>query len=132
MLSISPLEAAKFINAHLGLGLDVKPTKESYAYSNRYNQKQIAKKIFAEWENKTFQLLCDYLHLLWKLEEEYKPKNFNDEIDDLYVEALQNKDKIEYYIDLFIYGTEQDKMWFKRTNGKVVERIGRRIRRRNP
>lgn len=129
MLGTTPLEAAKFINTHLGLGLDVQPKRETYAYSNRYNQKQNTKNKFIKWENETFQILCDYYHLLWRYEEEYKPIKFDEDIDDLYVEALQNKDKIEYYIDLFIYGTEKDKIWFKKTNGKVVEDIGRRIRR---
>ena len=35
---------------------------------------------------------------------------------------------IEFYIDeIFINGSLKDKEWFKNTNGKVVERIGRRL-----
>lgn len=136
LLNISNLEAAIYINDSLGLEIETnmnkKQTKEERrkydAALNKYKKIREIKEEFQQWENETFQLLCDYLHFLWRNIEEKKPKNINDEFDDLYVEALQEIDKIEYYIDeIFINGKLEDKNWFKNTNGKVVEEIGRRM-----
>lgn len=129
ILNTSPLESVKYINSALNLGLDIKNNR-TYEYKIiAYNEKRRAKIKFEQWENKTFQLLCDYLHLLICNEEKYRPLNENEEFNDLYVEALQEKDKIEYFIDnIFINGTDEDKQWFKRTCGKVVDKYGRKLR----
>ena len=133
MLNLSPLDSAIYLNEHLGLGIDFKRNKyQTYqekkkynAMVNRYNQQRKQKEVFKNKDNKTFQILCDYLHLLWKWEEKYEPKNIESEFNDLYVKALQEKEKVQYYIDIFIYGTDEDKLWFFNTNGKVVREYAR-------
>lgn len=128
LLHINALEAAKSINYTLGLGLDPNQ-KSNYFEINKYKNKQKTEEIFKKWENKTFQLLCDYLHLLWKWEEEKAPKNMEEEPDDLFVEAMHNKDYIDYLIDsIFINGTNEDKIWFWKHEKKVVRRIESRVR----
>ena len=85
--------------------------------------------MFKQWENQTFQLLCDYLHLLWRWEEEYSPKTPEEEVNELYVEAVHNKDYIDYLLDeIFINGTNEDKIWFWKYEKKVVKRIESRVR----
>ena len=128
LLNINALEAAKSINYTLGLGLDPNQ-KSNYFEINKYKNKQKTEEIFKQWENKTFQLLCDYLHLLWKWEEEKAPKNMEEDPDDLFVEAMHNKDYIDYLIDsIFINGTNEDKIWFWKHEKKVVRRIESRVR----
>ena len=128
LLNINALEAAKSINYTLGLGLDPNQ-KSNYFEINKYKNKQKTEEIFKKWENKTFQLLCDYLHLLWKWEEEYAPKNMEEDPNDLFVEALHNKDYIDYLIEtIFINGTNEDKIWFWKHEKKVVRRIESRVR----
>lgn len=128
LLNINALEAAKSINYTLGLGLDPNQ-KSNYFEINKYKNKQKTEEIFKQWENKTFQLLCDYLHLLWKWEKEKAPKNMEEDPDDLFVEAMHNKDYIDYLIDsIFINGTNEDKIWFWKHEKKVVKRIESRIR----
>lgn len=128
LLNINALEAAKSINYTLGLGLDPNQ-KSNYFEINKYKNKQKTEEIFKKWENKTFQLLCDYLHLLWKWEEEKAPKNMEEDPDDLFVEAMHNKDYIDYLIDsIFINGTNEDKIWFWKHEKKVVRRIESRVR----
>lgn len=128
LLNINALEAAKNINYTLGLGLDTeKPS--NYLEINKYKQKRRTEEIFKEWENKTLQLLCDYLHLLWKWEKEYEPKCPEENINVLFVEALQNKDYIDDLIEnVFINGTNEDKIWFWKHEKKVVRRIETRVR----
>ena len=128
LLNINALEAAKSINYTLGLGLDPNQ-KSNYFEINKYKNKQKTEEIFKQWENKTFQLLCDYLHLLWKWEEEYVPKNMEEDPNDLFVEAMHNKDYIDYLIEtIFINGTNEDKIWFWKHEKKVVRRIETRVR----
>lgn len=122
LLNINALEASKSINNTLGLGLDPNQ-KSTYFEINKYKEKRKTEEMFKQWENKTFQLLCNYLHLLWKWEELKDPGN------DLYIEALQQKDYIEYLIDtIFIDGANEDKIWFWKYEKKVVSRIESRVR----
>lgn len=128
LLNINALEAAKSINRTLGLGLDAeKPS--SYLEINKYKQRRKTEEMFKKWENKTFQLLCDYLHLLWRWEEENVPISPNEDISDLFVEAMHNRDYIQYLLDdFFINGSNEDKIWFWKHEKKVVKRIETRIR----
>lgn len=122
LLNINALEAAKSINKTLGLGLETdKPA--NYFEVNKYKNKSKLETSFKEWENKTFQLLCDYLHLLWKWQKIKDPEN------ELYIEALQQFDYVDYVIDeIFLNGTNQDKIWFWKYQKKVVKRIESRVR----
>lgn len=128
LLNINALEAAKSINYTLGLGLDPNQ-KSSYFQINKYKNKQKTEEMFKKWELDTFILLTDYLHLLWRWEEEEAPKNIEEDPNELYVEAMHNRDYIEYVIDtIFIEGTNEDKIWFWKHEKKVVKRIESRIR----
>lgn len=128
LLNINSLESAKSINRALGLGLDPNQKASSFEI-NKYKKKLELEEAFKKWENHTFQLLCDYLHLLWKWKKEKQPKTLNEIVDDLFVEALQNIDYIEYVLDeIFINGTNTDKIWFWKNQKKVVKRIESRIR----
>lgn len=130
LLNITPLQAAIYINDNLGLGIQFNKNhfttyEERKKYNvllNKYKEKRTREKYFNEKENKTFQTLCNYLHLLehWK-----ELKDINDE---RYIEALQQTDKIEYWLDeIFINGTDEDKKWFLNTNGKVVKEYARKL-----
>ena len=128
LLNVNALEAAKSINHTLGLGLNDQ-ARTNYFEVNKYKEKRKTEEMFKQWENKTLQLLCDYLHLMWHWEKEKSPKFPEDEIDDLYIEALHNKDYIEYIIDcIFIDGTIDDKIWFWKHEKKVVSRVESRVR----
>lgn len=108
LLNINAYESAKQINQIFFLGVDFGQATSSFEL-NKYKQIQQAKENFKIWENKTFQLLCDYLHSLNR------------------VEYMQEANKIEYFIDLFIYGTKEEKMWFKKTEERWCKEIGRRM-----
>lgn len=112
LLNISPLDACKYLNDINSLQIDFKSSIPKIT-TNKYKQKQEAIEKFKIWENKTFQLLCNYLHSLTG------------------IKKYQEQDKIEYYIDLFIFGTEEDKIWFKRVNQRKVQEIERELRKRN-
>lgn len=112
LLNISPLDACKYLSDIHSLQIDFKSSIPKIT-TNKYKQKQEAIEKFKIWENRTFQLLCDYYHTLKG------------------IKKYQEQDKIEYYIDLFIFGTDEDKLWFRKVNQRKVQEIERELRKRN-
>ena len=116
LLNVNAFEAAKSINYTLGLGLD--PNQKTSRFEiNKYKMKQGADSRLKKWRLETFILLTNYLHLLWKWEEIADFKN------DLFIEALREKEKVQYFIDILIDGVEQDWIWLKNTEIKYIEKI---------
>lgn len=109
LLNINAYEAAKQINNIFGLGVNF-DNKTSNLEVNRYMQEQKAIKRFKRWHNETLQMLCDYLHNLKG------------------VKKLQQQETIEYFIDLLIFGTEGDWLWFKKTEEGWCKEIGRKLK----
>lgn len=112
LLNLSPLESAKYINYNLGLGIDTDCNINNFEL-NRYKQIQQAKDRFKKWHNETLQMLCNYLHSLKGIEKDKK------------------QDIVEYYIDLLIFGTEEDWLWFKKTEERWCKEIERRVGKQN-
>ncbi len=108
LLNINAYESAKQINNILCLGVDFGRQISSNEI-NRYKQIQQAKERFKKWHNETLQMLCNYLHSLNG------------------IEKYQKQDVIEYYIDLLIFGTEEDWLWFKKTEERWCKEIERRV-----
>ena len=128
LLNITPFEAVKFLNNNLGLGLDISG-KQSYNFYavNTYENKRKTKEMFEKWQKETFINLCDYLHKLEKNYADKCEKYSSIDMNELFFEDedvikyCNEIDKIQYYIDLFIYGNEKDLLWLKKTKGKVVK-----------
>ena len=126
-LNISAFESAKYLNDALGLGIEI--NSKSYvnkSYVNKFKQKRQSREKYLKCENETFQLLCDYWKALMK------DKEIEDPEDEVYIEACKKEGYISYLIDeIFIYGTDEDKLWFRKYERKVVEdcerKLGRRI-----
>lgn len=112
LLNVNAYESAKQINNILGLGIEFGRQTSSNEI-NRYKQIQQAKERFKKWHNKTLQMLCNYLHSLNG------------------IEKYQKQDVIEYYIDLLIFGTEEDWLWFKKTEERWCKEIERRVGQQN-
>lgn len=124
LLNINAYESAKKINEVFSLGVDFK-YKTSNNEIEKYNCKSKLIRQFKEWENETFQLLCDYFHLLERWEK------INNLENDLFIESLQNKDYIDYLIDeFFVFGTDEDKIWFWKNNKNLISNIKTNIGKR--
>jgi len=109
LLHVNAYQAANQINNIFNLGVDF-DKKTSSAEIDKYNQKLKVKEAFNKWENETYQLLCDYY--------QYLEKKNN-------VESFQNIATVEYYIECFINGSENDKLKFWKENKKYIEKIKR-------
>ena len=113
VLNINAYESAKLLNEVFGLGIDFGKRKTSWLETNRYIQEQKAIERFYKWHNETLQMLCDYLLSLEG------------------IKKLQQQDIIDYFIDLLIFGTENDWLWFKKTEERWCKEIGRKLKTRN-
>ena len=110
ILNLSPYESAKQLNNIFSLGVEIGGTVRKFEL-NKYQQVQTAKEQFKKWENETFQLFCDYLHSI-------NP-----------IEYMQQENIVNYYIDeIFINGTEKDKLWFKKNNQNYIKNIKKKVK----
>lgn len=60
--------------------------------------------------------------------EEYAPKALDEPLADEYAESLQELEKMEYYCDLFLYGTRADLEDFRQNEERLVNKIEQRVR----
>ena len=128
LFSLSSLEATKKLQADFGIA-DVEYDREQYQKEQNTRMSQLLKeKQFESWKHNTYLLLTDYCSLLREWKESYSPKNLDDPITEEYVEALQELEKMEYYCDLFLYGSRADLEDFKLHEERLVKRIEQRIR----
>ena len=70
------------------------------------------RKSYHEQEKQAFNILNQYCHFLEECREKYKPKNLDDEFHPLFVESLQNYEQYNYYRDIFITGTKEERINF--------------------
>lgn len=106
LLNINAFESAKQINQVFSLGVDFGQPTSNFEL-NRYKQIQEAKEKFKKWHNEMLQRLCDYLQSLKG------------------IKKLQEQEIVEYYIDLLIFGSEEDWLWFKKTEDRWCKEVER-------
>lgn len=70
-------------------------------YNSDYNYKAI--------ENRCFIFLCEYLQVLRSWKKDYAPEKPGDEYDDRFIKASTEYDRIEYLLDIMLYGTSFEK-----------------------
>ena len=71
--------------------------------------------------------LTAYLRLLREWEVQFAPQAPGEALHPLFVEALQRKGCIEYWVDLLLFGTPEEKRTFIVQHGKEVKKIEQRI-----
>lgn len=104
LYNLSPKEAAEKLAQDFGLVYDSHaPVKKQYI-----RQKTDAQ-IWKEKEHHCFLVLADYFHRLREWETEYAPSAQDEEWNDLFVEAVQKKDYVEYLLDVLISGNTEEK-----------------------
>lgn len=106
LYNLSPKEAAEKLAQDFGLAYDSQAPPKHYI-----RQKSEAQK-FKEAEKHCFRVLADYLHLLRKWETAYVPADPSIPVEawhPRFLEVLQYKSYVEYLLDLFIYGTLEEK-----------------------
>ena len=125
LLGLSNKEAALKLAEDFSVGFDNKghvpprrkPVKRKICEVLRYRQA----------EQKCFRVLCDYLHLLERWEQEYAPRSPEDVWHPLFTEALQKKSYTEYLLDILLSGTMEERASVVAEHGKEVRKIEQRV-----
>ena len=115
-LDISILDSTKYLAKIFNIN-----TKEKLSIRERYAQdlskRDKSNKVFEKWVNKTWDTILNYYRILYHNSFKY---DFNNE---LYVEAISNLAKIDYYIEFL----KDNPLEFYKLNRKWVKDIGRRV-----
>lgn len=120
LFGLSPLEAAQKLAADFGLS----ETSEKPSIIQR-----IRVETEREKEQKTFRALSDYCAYLRKNKELYAPKSPDEELHPLFVESMTELDKFEYFTEIFISGTAEDRKEFLTEGGDIIAAITRKLSR---
>lgn len=72
--------------------------------------------------------MLDYRVLLREWKKEFAPKLPEEEWNERFIEALKYLSIVEYYLDLLLFGEEEEKVQVVELIGKEVEKIDRRCR----
>ena len=80
-----------------------------------------------EKENYIFKILNDYCRFLEECRENHTPKNFDDDFHPLFVESLLHYEQYNYYRDIFITGTKEERIKFINDFREELYDIERRL-----
>lgn len=122
-------------------GLDAKSAAEKLVadfqipYTNLKRKERVKKPIrekseeqmYRELEVKCFRVLSDYFHLLRHWERAYAPKAEDETWHPLFVEALQEKDHIEYLLDVLLYDPIEERAALIKDYGKEVMKLEQQL-----
>ena len=82
---------------------------------------------FKRMERHCFRVLSDYYHLLRCWERDYAPQTPEEAWNPLFTEALQNKAKIEYLLDVLLFSGLEERASLVTQYGKEVKSLERRM-----
>jgi len=82
---------------------------------------------YYQQEQKTFRLLNAYCLFLEKWREDYKPETPDEDFHPLFIESLMKYEQYNYYRDIFITGTEDERREFMNTCGKEISSLEARF-----
>lgn len=124
LYGISSLDAAQKTALDFGISYDSKP---AIAKPKKVIRKKPDAQIYAEAEQRCFRVLSDYYHLLKKWEIAYAPNMEDETWHPLFVEALQKKSHLEYFLDILVFGEIEEKALLVVEYGKEVASLEQRI-----
>ncbi len=120
---LPPVEAAKHIADDFGIAYD----RQVRSPPKPVKREKSPEQVLAETITRTFRVLSDYLHLLKEWKRDFPPQSMDD-IDDRYVEAVQNIPKLEYQLDLLLWGDEKERKLLVDDVKEEIDKIERRIK----
>lgn len=128
LFGLSQFEAAKKINDDFSLGISIENTgirrkqnsgvREKEKIPTKEERIQFVQKKIGGWIKDAVNVLLRYLRWMEFWKEFYKPESMEAEWNPLFVEALQNESKISYLVDMLMFGTDEEVLYFSRTDGR--------------
>ena len=129
LFDLPPYDAAVKLTEDMGLTVTaesspgVQPGIRRKAKRERTERQQ-----FEQSVDRVYGVYCDYFHLLNQWAEEYAPRSPTEDLHPLFVEAMHQRDYVEYLLDLLLYGSREDKAFVLIDKGKGVNELEKRIR----
>ena len=77
-------------------------------------------------EQEAFRVLCDYCHLLRSARTELAPKSENEPFHPLFTESLQHLTEYEFYCDIFISGSKEERTKFMNERRDLLNALKRK------
>ena len=78
-------------------------------------------------EQEAFRVLCDYCHLLRSARTELAPKSENEQFHPLFIESLQHLEEYEFYCDIFISGSKEERTEFMSERRDFLNELKRKL-----
>jgi hypothetical protein len=78
-------------------------------------------------EQEAFRVLCDYCHLLRSARTELAPKTENEPFHPLFTESLQHLEEYEFYCDIFISGSKEERTEFMKGRRDFLNELSRKL-----
>ncbi len=123
LFQLSLKEAAEKLAQDFGLIYDGQaPPRRNYIRQKSEEQK------FKENHQRCFRVLSDYYQVLKKWETEFAPKTPEEDLHPCFVETMNQKDYLEYLLDLLLYeSVEKQKSWIAGHTAEI-EKLERRMK----
>ena len=83
---------------------------------------------FQQTVDRVYNVYCNYFHLLNEWADVYAPRAPDEDLHPLFVEAMHQRDYVEYLLDLLLFGSKEDKAQVIIEKGKGVIELEKRIR----
>ena len=127
---LSQLEASKKINEDFSLGIPIGQSEKGQKSDvkrkvkvQRKEQTKEARILFVqkkidEWVQYATDVLLRYLRWMKFWKESYRPESMEAEWHPLFAEALQNESKVNYLVDVLMFGTWEEVLNFSRMDGR--------------
>ena len=120
LFGISQAEAAQKLVADFGIAEvhnTVKPSIKSQLTVIGERQR----------EQEAFRVLCDYCHLLRSARTGLAPKSENEPFHPLFAESLQHLNEYEFYCDIFISGSKEERTEFMNERRDLLNELKRKL-----
>ena len=136
LFGLQPHEAAVKIINDMGLPVTVEGGQEPQTSSRtgwaREQRRMMEEKQFDQAVLRAYLVYCDYFRLLNRWADIYAPRFPTEDYHPLFVEALQNREYVEYLLDLLLFGSKEDKASVLIDKGREVVKLEQRIRKFDP
>ena len=133
LFGLSSYDAAEKLITDLGLDISgdqnyhAKPHSPVRRQIRKIRREQSMDKQFEQAVERIYSVYNDYYYLLNKLANAYAPRSPNEDSNPLFVEAMHQRDYVEYLLNLLLSGSMEDKAQIMIKKGKEVNELERRI-----
>lgn len=126
-----PFEVLRQLNDDFMLGLDLTPHRQTAEERKQAAERawQIkVTKAYQSWLTKALDSCIAYEKLLCRWREVYKPEKPNSTYHPLFVEAMQNYERVKYLVDILMSDSETEKQSLYQNCYQEVMKIEKRIK----